>query len=155
MADLNWKGFDWWFRDFGGSPMYNGNWDPANISGPDGTWPRNLDYTYFYDNSGSSASVTESIAVPATVIQTHRMIWEPGRLTMESWEGEGTGGTLINSKTWTSNIATPYDEQVYFNTWVFDDSNHYGDPDGATPQNFTLIDFSFTPLSQGNFLQFF
>lgn len=36
MADFTWKGFDWWKRDYGGDPMYNGQYLTANVSAPDG-----------------------------------------------------------------------------------------------------------------------
>jgi hypothetical protein len=73
---------------------------------------------HVYNNAGSRAFVTDDLDVPSSPLQTHRMIWEPNKITFDSYLGEGINGTNYSHVVHTTNIPTPGLERVHFNIFV-------------------------------------
>lgn len=83
------------------------------------------------------------MAIPAQALQTHRLIWEPGKMTVDSFLGEGTTGTNIFHHEFT-NVPVPSQTRVHYNIWVIDTPP--ATPSTATPIDVTVKDFSYTPF---------
>lgn len=90
------------------------------------------------------------IDMPSAPVQTHRLIWEPGKMTVDSFIGEGTHGELIMHHEFT-NVPVPGDERVHYNIWVVGGGTA---PEEATPIDVTIRDFQFTPMETptGNYV---
>lgn len=91
--------------------------------------------------------------VHSDTIQTHRLIWEPGRVTYDSFEGEGTGGTgyfhsVITDDISISNLFPGDQEWVLYNLYPINDENDpiEDDDKDVPPTEVILRDFSFVPL---------
>lgn len=104
----------------------------------------NLEHTYFVPDNGGKVGITNGTPIPSDAIQTHRLIWEPGKLTFDSFKGVGFDGELILHTERTADVPTPNDESVHYNLWVVDGDWVDVNPDGATPIAITIMDFSFT-----------
>ena len=60
-------------------------------------------------------------------VQTHRLVWEPARLTYATYAGEGFGGTLLKQTRLTGpTIPVPARERLHVNFGVF--GGRGGDP---------------------------
>lgn len=110
------------------------------------SWPVTQGHGYWVDASkpsgeGNKKSDFEVIDSP---VLTHRLVWEPHRLTFETYAGEGFGGqrikrTVLEGPT----VPTPAKEAVHFNLWVIGGGG--GDPANVEAETVTVRDFSFTP----------
>ena len=58
------------------------------------------------------------MAVPSDTVQTHRLIWQAGKATFDSFIGTGTGGTNYFHTEITQDVPAPGPEVVVFNMWV-------------------------------------
>ena len=102
-------------------------------------------YNHFYNNAGVNTAIGNSVTTTSDVVMTHRMIWQPGRITYESYIGTGVGGTLLASAVQTTNLPVPALEKVYFNAWV----GNFATGAANTPSTpIVLRDFSFTPFAK-------
>jgi hypothetical protein len=120
-------------------------------------WDIVLDHNYYIDDSnsdGAPESVGNSFPLTGTNIpvHTHQMIWEPNQITMRSYSGTGTGGTLLHETIRTSSLPTPDNERIHFNLWVFDLNPTPGgvtkvQPATAPATSVVVRDFSFVPAS--------
>ncbi|WP_426004066.1 hypothetical protein ACPFL9_17115 [Paenarthrobacter sp. NyZ202] len=224
-----WEGFNWQKRFWGGAPMYNGTWDPNNVSGPDangyvklsisnptgsapvgaefqstregfgyGTysttvekdvsalqkevvwgclftydpnaypgyteidlceasawgggaaygedWPVVQGHGYWFDATKPPGQGNNTINFDTTnaPILTHRMVWEPGKITFETFAGVNATGTLLKRTVLQgSTVPVPAKEQIHFNLWVTGGGG--GDPAHVAPESVTIRDFSFVP----------
>jgi len=110
--------------------------------GPSQTWPVVLNHTYWIPDGSNRTSVEAgNVTAPSVAIHTHRMIWEEGKITWDSWEGIGTNGTLINHSEATDDIPVPRAERVHFNVWVFDGND--GNPDTVPETEVVLRQFAY------------
>jgi hypothetical protein len=113
------------------------------------SWPVTQGHGYWFDASkppgqGNNTTVFDVTASPIT---THRMVWEPGRLTFETYAGAGYVGTLLKRTVLEgSTVPVPAKEQVHFNLWVTGGGG--GDPAHVKPESVVIRDFSFTPASR-------
>jgi hypothetical protein len=88
------------------------------------------------------------INIPSDTVQTHRLIWQPGKATFDSFIGEGTGGTNYFHTEFTSDVPVPGSEVVVFNMWTFCGTETPDSTDLAAPETSVIIrDFTFTPFS--------
>lgn len=107
--------------------------------------PVGTDNAYFRDNRRGAklgrSIVVKTKPVPHTRIQTHQMVWEPGRITWRSWHGGGTSGTPFRTTVATHDVPKPAKEAICFNFWDF---VRHSD---ARETEVILRDFSFVPGS--------
>ena len=101
---------------------------------------------YWFDATkpaGVGSTVVNFDVTPDPVL-THRLVWEPGKLTYETFAGEGYSGPLLKRTVLEgTNVPVPAREAVHFNLWVTGGGGGY--PDQVRPEQVTLRDFSFTP----------
>jgi len=84
--------------------------------------------------------------IPADTVQTHRLIWQPGKATFDSFIGEGTGGTNYFHTEITQDVPVPGSEVVVFNMWTYCGTAVPDATDLAAPETSVIIrDFKFTP----------
>jgi hypothetical protein len=110
-------------------------------------WPVTQSHVYWHDASRApgQGSVAETFAVPTTAVQTHRMVWAPGRITYETFSGEGFDGPLLKRSVLSgSTVPVPARESLHFNLWVFGGG---GNPSRVSPETVTIRDLSFVPAS--------
>lgn len=109
------------------------------------SWPVSQGHGYWFDagkppGEGNNTVVFDVTASPVT---THRMVWEPGQVTFETYAGEGFVGTLLKRTVLTgSTVPVPAAERVHFNLWVTGGGG--GDPAHVRPESVVVRDFSFT-----------
>lgn len=98
-------------------------------------------HSHVYNNGGSRTFIVDDMDIPSNSLQTHVMKWESGKITFDSYLGEGTGGTNYFHTEHTTNIPTPGLERVHFNLWVDPSISGY-----ATISPFDVIvkDFSYS-----------
>lgn len=112
------------------------------------SWPVTQGHGYWFDagkppGEGNNTVVFDVTSSPVT---THRMVWEPGRLTFETYAGEGYTGTLLKRTVLEgSTVPVPAKEQIHFNLWVTGGGG--GNPAQVKPESVVIRDFSFTPAS--------
>ncbi|GAA2175499.1 hypothetical protein GCM10009784_18100 [Arthrobacter parietis] len=101
---------------------------------------------YWFDATkpaGTGSTVVNFDVTPDPVL-THRLVWEPGRLTYETFAGEGYSGTLLKRTVLEgATVPVPAREAVHFNLWVTGGGGGY--PNQVRPEQVTVRDFSFTP----------
>ncbi|KUM36593.1 hypothetical protein AR689_14625 [Arthrobacter sp. EpRS71] len=112
-------------------------------------WPVTQGHGYWFDATlpPGQGNNTVTFDVTNAPILTHRMVWEPGKLTYETFAGEGYNGTLLKRTVLEgSTVPLPAKEQIHFNLWVTGGGG--GDAAHVAPETVTIRDFSFTPASQ-------
>ncbi|MGR0160188.1 hypothetical protein [Paenarthrobacter nitroguajacolicus] len=113
-------------------------------------WPVTQGHGYWFDATlpPGQGNNTVTFDVTSAPILTHRMVWEPGKLTYETFAGEGYDGTLLKRTVLEgSTVPLPAKEQIHFNLWVTGGGG--GDADHVAPETVTIRDFSFVPANQG------
>lgn len=106
-----------------------------------------LEHTYFINSGGVKTGVTDGTNIPTDILMTHRMRWQPGKITWDSFKGVGVDGTVALHTVQTNQVGTPAQEVIDFNLWVFGDGPT--NPALAPQQDVTIQDFTFvagTPL---------
>lgn len=110
------------------------------------SWPVEQGHGYWFDSTkppGQGNNTTNFIA-PSDPILTHKMVWEPGKITFETFSGEGFNGPLLKRTVLQgSTVPLPAKEQVHFNLWVVGGGG--GDAAKVKPESVVIRDFSFTP----------
>lgn len=112
------------------------------------SWPVTQGHGYWFDatkppGEGNNTTVFDVTNSP---INTHRMVWEPGRITFETFAGEGYGGPLLKRTVLEGpTVPVPAREQVHFNLWVTGGGG--GDPAHVRPESVKIRDFSFVPAA--------
>ncbi|KQO01708.1 hypothetical protein ASF21_08905 [Arthrobacter sp. Leaf234] len=109
-------------------------------------WPITQGHGYWFDASKGPGvgNDTAIFGVTDHPILTHRLVWEPDRLTFETFAGEGYGGPLLKRTVMQGpNVPEPARETIHFNLWVTDGGG--GDPAAVKPEKVVVRDFSFTP----------
>lgn len=113
-------------------------------------WPVTQGHGYWFDATlpPGQGNNTVTFDVTNAPILTHRMVWEPGKLTYETFAGEGYDGTLLKRTVLEgSTVPLPAKEQIHFNLWVTGGGG--GDAAHVSPETVTIRDFSFVPADQG------
>lgn len=126
--------------DIGEMSAWNSTSDPVTVSNG-----------FYYDaGGGNEGQHSDYATMSSTTTQTHVLVWEPGKITITNYEGEGTSGAKLLDKVYTSDVIVPTGtEQVYFNLWVFG-ADGDGTPSSATPTQVTLKSFVYTPATTDN-----
>lgn len=110
------------------------------------SWPVEQGHGYWFDATkppGQGNNTTNFLA-PSDPILTHKMVWEPGKITFETFAGTGFNGTLLKRTVLEgSTVPVPAKEQVHFNLWVV--GGNGGDAAHVKPEQVVIRDFSFTP----------
>lgn len=113
------------------------------------SWPVTQGHGYWFDATlpPGQGNNTVNFDVTNAPILTHRMVWEPGRITFETFAGEGYNGPLLKRTVLEgSTVPTPAKEQIHFNLWVTGGGG--GDAAHVAPESVTIRDFSFVPANQ-------
>lgn len=109
------------------------------------SWPVTQGHGYWFDatkapGEGNNTTVFDVRSDPVT---THRMVWEPGKITFETFAGEGFSGILLKRTVLEGEtVPTPAKERVHFNLWVIGGG---GNPDKVEPESVVIRDFAFVP----------
>lgn len=110
------------------------------------SWPVTQGHGYWVDATQPTGqgNVKADFEVADSAILTHKLIWEPGKLTFETYRGEGFGGQLVKRTILEgSTVPTPAKEAIHFNLWVV--AGGGGSPTTVRPEKVTIRDFTFTP----------
>lgn len=105
---------------------------------------KNILHSHVYNNGGSGTFITDSANYDSSSVQTHRMIWTPGKIVFDAFIGTGYNGTNYFHTVHATNIPVPGRSRVHFNTFV--DVNITGFAT-VSPVNIVIRDFSFQPLN--------
>lgn len=108
------------------------------------SWPVSQGHGYWFDATKPPGTGNNTITFDVTdsPITTHRMVWEPGRITYETFAGEGYAGPLLKRTVLEgSTVPVPARERVHFNLWVTGGGG--GDPAHVKQEQVVVRDFSF------------
>lgn len=101
---------------------------------------------YWFDATkdvGVGSSVVTFRAGTAEPVQTHRLQWEPKRLTYETFAGEGSDMALLKRTVLAAaTVPVPARERLHVNLWVF--GRNGGEPDRVSGEQVTIRDLTFT-----------
>ncbi|MDQ0730694.1 hypothetical protein [Arthrobacter sp. B1I2] len=109
------------------------------------SWPVSQGHGYWFDATKPAGQGNNTVTFDVTnsPITTHRMVWEPGRITFETFAGEGYTGPLLKRTVLEgATVPVPAKEQIHFNLWVT--GGGAGDPAHVKPESVVVRDFSFT-----------
>lgn len=112
------------------------------------SWPVSQGHGYWFDAGKPPGEGNNTVDFPVTAnpVLTHKMTWAPGKLTFETYAGEGYSGTLLKRTVLEgSTVPVPARERIHFNLWVVGSGG--GDPAHVKPETVTIRDFSFTPAA--------
>ncbi|MFK0007943.1 glycoside hydrolase family 16 protein [Paenarthrobacter sp. NPDC090520] len=107
-------------------------------------WPVTQGHGYWFDATKPPGQGNNTINFDTTnaPILTHRMVWEPGKITFETFAGVNASGTLLKRTVLQgSTVPVPAKEQIHFNLWVTGGGG--GDAAHVAPESVTIRDFSF------------
>ncbi len=110
------------------------------------SWPVSQGHGYWFDATKPPGEGNNTVVFDVTdsPITTHRMVWEPGAVTFETYAGEGfTGALLKRTVLQGATVPVPAKERVHFNLWVTGGGG--GDPAHVKPESVLIRDFSFVP----------
>ncbi len=111
-------------------------------------WPVTQGHGYWFDAILPPGEGNSTIMFPTTTntVLTHRLIWEPSKLTFETFAGTGFTGTLLKRTVMQgATVPVPAKEAIHFNLWVTGGGG--GDPLHVKPESVVIRDFSFAPLA--------
>jgi hypothetical protein len=110
------------------------------------SWPVTQGHGYWMDAgkpSGEGNNKSDFEVADSTIL-THKMVWEPHKVTFETYAGDGvTGRRLKRTVLEGPTVPTPRKEAIHFNLWVIGGGG--GNPNNVKAETVTLRDFSFTP----------
>jgi hypothetical protein len=112
------------------------------------SWPVTQGHGYWVDASkpsgeGNNKNDFEIIDSP---VLTHKLVWEPHKLTFETYAGDGFDGQLLKRTVLGGpTVPTPAKEAIHFNLWVIGGGG--GSPSSTQAETVTVRDFSFTPAA--------
>lgn len=112
------------------------------------SWPVTQGHGYWVDATKPSGDGNKKVdfEVFDSRVLTHKMIWEPGKLTYETYSGEGSGHRLVRRTVLEgSSVPRPANEAVHFNLWVI--AGGGGSPESVKRETVIVRDFSFTPAA--------
>jgi hypothetical protein len=112
------------------------------------SWPVEQGHGYWFDSTkpAGQGNNTINFLAPTSNILTHKMVWEPGKITFETYAGEGYVGPLIKRTVLEgATVPVPAKERIHFNLWVTGGGG--GDAAHVKPESVTIRDFSFTPAN--------
>ncbi|WP_251039518.1 hypothetical protein [Arthrobacter sp. ISL-72] len=121
---------------WGGGAMYGQSWPVTQGHG----------YWFDADKPTDEGNKKTDFEVTDNPILTHKMVWEPGKLTFETYAGERYTGQLLKRTVLQGpTVPVPAREAIHFNLWVV--AGGGGDPAHVQPEKVIIRDFSFTPAS--------
>lgn len=109
-------------------------------------WDVTQGHGYWFDAAAGPGVGNKTITFPVSpsAIQTHKLVWEPGKLTFYTFAGEGDTAQLAKKTVLTgTNVPVPAKERVHFNLWVV--GGNGGDAATVTPEEVKIKDFDFVP----------
>lgn len=109
-------------------------------------WPILQGHGYWHDDTKAPGVGSNTINFPVTsnANLTHKMVWEPGKITFETFAGESAAGTLLKRTVLEgATVPVPANESIHFNLWATGAGG--GSPSTMKPETAVLKDFSFTP----------
>ena len=109
-------------------------------------WPITQGHGYWFDASLPPGAGNDTTVFDVTdhPVLTHRLVWEPRKLTFETFAGKDSSGPLLKRTVLEGGkVPTPARETVHFNLWVTGGGG--GDPARVRPEQVVVRDFSFTP----------
>lgn len=112
------------------------------------SWPVTQAHGYWFDATKPPGQGNNTVVFGTTddPVLTHKMVWEPGKLTFETYAGQGYGGQLLKRTVLQgSTVPVPAKEAIHFNLWVTGGGG--GDPAHVKPESVVIRDFSFTPAA--------
>jgi hypothetical protein len=112
------------------------------------SWPVTQGHGYWFDASKPPGEGNNTVVFDVTSdpVLTHKMVWEPGKLTFETYAGDGYTGPLLKRTILEgTTVPKPAKEQIHFNLWVTGGGG--GDPAHLKPESVVIRDFSFTPAT--------
>ncbi|WP_175460146.1 FG-GAP-like repeat-containing protein [Arthrobacter subterraneus] len=112
------------------------------------SWPVTQGHGYWFDATKPPGQGNNTITFGITndSVLTHRMVWEPRKITFETFAGEGYSGRLLKRTVLEgSTVPVPAKEAIHFNLWVTGGGG--GKPTAVKPEKVVIRDFSFTPAS--------
>lgn len=112
------------------------------------SWPVEQGHGYWFDSTkpAGQGNNTVNFLAPSSSVLTHKMVWAPGKMIFETYDGEGFTGTLLKRTVLESpTVPVPAKEQVHFNLWVTGGGG--GDAAHVKPESVTVRDFKFTPAT--------
>lgn len=120
-------------------------WGGGKSYGQD--WPVTQGHGYWFDASKPAGEGNNTTVFKATndPVLTHKMVWEPGRITFETYSGEGYSGPLLKRTVLESStvpVPSP-NTTLHFNLWAT--AGGGGDPDNLRPEQVIVRDFSYAP----------
>lgn len=113
------------------------------------SWPVTQGHGYWLDATKPNGEGNRKVdfEVFDSLILTHKMVWEPGKLTFETYAGETSSHRLVRRTVLDGpTVPQPSKEAVHFNLWVIDGGG--GNPDTVKPETVVVRDFSFIPSSR-------
>jgi hypothetical protein len=109
-------------------------------------WPIVQGHGYWHDATKEAGVGSNTVNFPVTsnANLTHTMVWEPGKITFQTFAGESASGvplkrTVLEGPT----VPVPANEAIHFNLWATGGGG--GTPDTMKPETAIIKDFSFTP----------
>lgn len=106
---------------------------------------------YWFDatkDPGAGSTMVSFSAGTTEDVQTHRLVWEPGKLTYQTFAGEGFDGSVLKQTTLHGpNVPVQARERLHINFWVF--GGNGGNPDLVSEDSVTVRNLSFTAASSG------
>lgn len=112
------------------------------------SWPVTQGHGYWFDASKPAGEGNNTVVFDVTSdpVLTHKMVWEPGKLTFETYAGDGYTGPLLKRTILEgTTVPKPAKEKIHFNLWVTGGGG--GDPAHVKPESVVIRDFSFTPAA--------
>lgn len=105
-----------------------------------------ISHTVWYgSNPESPSNLSKSSATPSDVVQTHRLIWEEGRATFDSFIGSNTAGIPYFHTQINENVPEPSTEALVINLWAYAEGNPTAD-DIDIPETTVIVrDISYSP----------
>lgn len=106
---------------------------------------------YWFDarkDPGAGSSMVSFSAGTTEDVQTHRLVWEPGALTYQTFAGEGFDGAVLKQTILNGpNVPVPARERLHINFWVF--GGNRGNPDLVSEDSVRVRNLSFTAAASG------
>lgn len=103
--------------------------------------------SHVWNNGGVATFTTNDMDIPNDIVHTHRAIWEPGKITFDSFSGVGITGNNYFHTVQTDNIPVPGLERCHINIWNNTGVANY---QNAPAMSVVVQDFSFVPLTKRN-----
>lgn len=119
--------------------------DMCEASSWGGTGAVRMQHGYWHDATlpAGEGNVAETFTYPSDPVTSHRTVWSPGQLVMESFSGGSFSGALLKRTVLTGDLVpVPSAEILNFNLWVF---KGQGDWESVPDTEVIVRSFRFAP----------